>query len=78
MCLLPLPVVYSQKHQQFRDFVKSDMEAVRNRLTYPVAFFKAIEDIAKESYKGKVDEQAFKDYYRKGFEASQAPLNHPR
>lgn len=46
--------------------MKSDMEAVRDRLTYPDTFFKAIEDIAKRNHGGKVGKPAFDDYYAMG------------
>ena len=62
-------VVHSQSHPTFQDFIKSDKEAVRGRLTYPDAFFSAIEDLAKKNNGGKITKNAFDDYYAAGLGA---------
>ena len=54
-----------QGHKKFQDFTAT--QAMRARLVYPEAFYKRVEEIAKEkSMRGSITEDVFKEYYAVG------------
>jgi uncharacterized membrane protein len=56
-----------QGHKKFQDFTANGRQAMRARLVYPEAFYKRVEEIAKEkSMRGSITEDVFKEYYAVG------------
>jgi len=56
-----------QGHKKYQDFTANGPQAMRARLVYPEAFYKRVEEIAKEkSMRGSITEDVFKEYYAVG------------